>query len=404
MSEKRRVVVITGGRPDYGLLRPLMRGLDADLDFDLRVVATGMHLLPEHGETWRQIEDDGLAIADKVDMRIEGDSPAAIARAIGTGVAGMATMLERHRPDMVVILGDRFEALAAAIAAMVARVPIVHMYGGEVTEGAIDEPIRHSITKMSQIHFTATEAYRRRVIQLGEQPDRVFCVGAIALDGIKETTLLDRATLEKDLGLALRKPTFLVTYHPVTLEPASSAAHAEALLAALDAFPEASVVITLPNADTDNVALRARLVDYAKRNPGRVAAFAVLGTQRYLSLLAQSDAMIGNSSSGLVEAPSFCVPTVNIGDRQRGRMAPGSVIQCRPDAGAIRQAIAKALDPAFRSGLHDLTNVYGDGRTTPRILEILRRIPLGEALIKKRFHDIPMVDPAEYHPTARRCV
>lgn len=384
----RRVAVVTGGRPDYGLLLPLLRALEADPAFDLRIIATGMHLIPEQGETWRLIEQDGFDIAEKVDMRIDGDSPTAIAAAIGAGVAGMAAMLHRQRPDILVLLGDRFETLAAAIAAMVTRVPIAHIHGGEATEGLIDEPIRHSITKMAHIHFTATEEYRRRVIQLGEQPDQVHCVGAIGLDNIRAMHLLDRSGLEEALAIRLRRPTLVVTYHPVTLEAGSAAADADALLAALDSFSDAGIVITLPNADTDSAGLRDRLVGYADRHRGRVAAFAVLGTLRYLSLLAQCDAVIGNSSSGLIEAPSFCVPTVDIGDRQRGRIAPRSVIHCVPETPAIRRAIATALDPAFRLGLRDIVNPYGDGHATPKIIAVLRDAPLGETLVKKRFYDL----------------
>lgn len=388
---RRRVAVITGGRADYGLLRPLMHALASDAAFELAVVATGMHLMPEQGETWREIETDGLSIAEKVDMHIEGDSPAAIARSIGTGVVGMADMLARLRPDLVVLLGDRFESLAAGIAAMLNRVPIAHLHGGEATEGLIDEPIRHSVTKMAQIHFTATEEYRRRVIQLGEQPERVHCVGAIGLDNIRELKLLDRTALETTLSFRLGPPTFLVTYHPVTLETASAKAHAEALLAGLDAFPQARIVITLPNADTDSAGLRMRLLDYARTHADRVATFAALGSVRYLSVMAQCDVVVGNSSSGLIEAPSFGVPTVDIGDRQRGRLAPASVIRCPPDAEAIQHAITRALDPGFRAGLRDLRNPYGDGQATPRIVEVLRNCQLGEQLVKKRFFDLPPV-------------
>jgi UDP-hydrolysing UDP-N-acetyl-D-glucosamine 2-epimerase len=347
-----------------------------------------MHLMVQQGETWREIERDGFAVAEKVDMQIGGDSPAEIARAIGAGISGMAAALDRLRPDIMVLLGDRFETLAAAIAAMIARVPIAHIHGGEATEGLIDEPIRHSVTKMAQLHFTATEEYRRRVIQLGEDPARVHCVGAPGLDNIRAMDLLDRDALQEALGFRLQQPTFLVTYHPVTLEAGSAADHAEALLGALDSFPNACVVITLPNADTESAALRARMNSYAERNRGRAAAFAVLGTQRYLSLLALCDVVIGNSSSGLIEAPSFRVPTVDIGDRQRGRIAPRSVIRCAADCAAIRAAIAKALNPAFRMGLKDLVNPYGDGRSAPRIVAVLKSAPLGADLIKKRFFDL----------------
>jgi len=386
----RRVAVITGGRADYGLLRPLLRALVDDPVFELDVIVTGMHLVPEQGETWREVERDGFRIAEKVNLDIAGDRPTAIARAIGTGVAGMSDAFARMRPDIVVLLGDRFEIFAAAVAAMIARIPIAHIHGGEATYGAMDEAIRHSITKMAQWHCTSTEAYRRRVIQLGEAPERVFFVGAIGLDNIRTTALLDRAALERSLQFTLGKPTFLVTFHPVTLEP-NSADQVDALLAALDEFPQARVVVTLPNVDTDSRAIRARLTAYASDNQGRVAAFAALGTERYLSMLAHCDAVIGNSSSGFIEAPSFRVPTVNIGDRQMGRIAPPSVIHCRPTRDEIRQAIRRALDPKFIASLRDMKNPYGDGYATSRIVDVLRSVPLGEGAIKKQFYDLAEV-------------
>ena len=391
MTKSRRVAVITGGRPDYGLLRPLMRKLDDDAAFDLQIVATGMHLIPEQGETWRLIEEDGFSITEKVSMTFSGDTPTSISKAIGSGVSGMASAFERLQPDMVILLGDRYETLAAAVAAMVGRLAIAHIHGGEATEGLIDEPIRHSISKMAHIHFTATEDYRRRVIQLGEQPDRVFHVGAIGLDNVREIQLLDRPALEQALDFELRRLTFLVTYHPVTLESGTSMGATDALISALDHFPQARIVITLPNADTDSADIRARLIDYTNGNADRVAAFAALGTERYLSLLSQCNVVIGNSSSGLIEAPSFKVPTVNIGDRQRGRIAPRSVIHSAPDSESIREAIATAIDDKFRLSLNDLVNPYGDGRTANRIVEILRHVTLDENLLKKRFFDLPNV-------------
>lgn len=385
----RHVAIVTGGRPDYGLFLPLLRALSDDSDFKLSVVATGMHLMPEQGETWRDIERDGFTIAEKVDLDLASDSPVAIAQSVGIGVAKMAGMLSRVRPDILVLLGDRFESLAAAVAAMIARIPIAHIHGGESTEGLIDEAIRHSISKMSQLHFTATEEYRRRVIQLGEQPSRVFCVGAIGLDNVRRNELLSRSELEAALGVRLGTPTFLVTLHPVTLEHGTSSEHAEALIAALDTFPDAKVVMTLPNADTDSGALRDRLETYVSEHRDRATALAALGTRRYLSLLAQCDVVIGNSSSGLIEAPSFHVPTVNIGDRQRGRIAPRSVIHCASTTEDIRNAIVKALASQFRAGLAGMENPYGDGRATPQIVEVLRRVKLDGDLIKKRFYDLP---------------
>ena len=392
MTKKSCIAVVTGGRPDYGLLRPLLRALAAEPAFDLKIIATGMHLIPEQGESLRAIEEDGFVVTEKVNLQITGDSPVEIASAIGTGVAGMAAMLERLLPDILILLGDRFEILSAAIAAMVTRVPVAHLYGGEATEGLIDEPIRHSITKMAQLHFTATEEYRRRVIQLGEQPERVHCVGTTGLDSVRTVDLLDRPALEQALDFNLGSPTFVVTYHSVTLEPESSAAHAEALLAALASFPRAQIVITLSNADTDSAPLHARLMEYVAANASRVSCYAALGTQRYLSLLSHCDVVIGNSSSGLIEAPSYHVPTVNIGDRQRGRIAPRSVIHCAPNADAIRKAIQTALHKDFRANLSNIINPYGDGRSAQRIIDILRDVPCPKDLIKKRFYNLPDIE------------
>jgi UDP-hydrolysing UDP-N-acetyl-D-glucosamine 2-epimerase len=382
--------VVTGGRADYGLFLPLLNLLRDDPANELQLIVTGMHLVPEQGETWRQIEEDGFTITEKVDIGVHNDSPTAISDAIANGVAGIAKSLERIQPDILVLLGDRFETLAAAIAATIARIPIAHIHGGEATEGLIDEPIRHSITKMAHLHFTATETYRQRVIQLGEQPERVFCVGALGLDNFRSLSLLSRTELEQVLGTQLRHPVFLVTYHPVTLETGSSAKHAADLIAALDNFTDASVIITLPNADTDNHNLRELLLKYAVENSSRVAAFPALGSLRYLSLMSVSDVLIGNSSSGLIEAPSVPVPTVNIGDRQRGRILPASVIQAEPDTPSIVNAITMALDTEFKNSLSEMRNPYGDGETAPRISEVITNYPLGPELVKKKFFDLPV--------------
>lgn len=384
----RRIAVVSGGRADYGLFRPLLQQLSSDDECVLQVIATAMHLLPEQGETWRLIEEDGFGIAAKVDMQISGDTSVDVARAVGAGIAGMADAFERLRPEILVLLGDRFESLAAAVAAMIACIPIAHIHGGEATEGLIDESIRHSITKMAHIHLTSTERYRERVIQLGESPDRVYAVGALGLDNFRNLDLLDRPALEEGLNFRLGNPTFLVTYHPVTLEPQSSLAYAEALLAAFDKFPKARIVITLPNADTGNASMRDLFIQYAEERKERVAAFPALGSLRYLSLMTQCDVVIGNSSSGLIEAPSVPVPTVDIGDRQRGRLSPQSVVHADPDTQSIIQAIETALSPGFREAILNLRNPYGDGRTAPRILAILKQVRLDDSLLKKRFFDL----------------
>lgn len=387
-ASRRKIAIVTGTRAEYGLLSPLIREIAGDDGLDLQLVVTGMHLAPQFGLTWREIADDGVPIAEKVEILLASDTPVGIAKSIGVAIMGFAEAFARLGPDILVVLGDRFEVLAAASAALVARIPIAHIHGGESTEGLIDEAIRHAVTKMAAIHFAAAEPYRRRIIQMGEDPARIHCFGAPALDVIRTLTLIDRDALARELDLALDAPVFAVTFHPVTLERETSAGQFRALLDALDAFPEARIVLTKPNADTDGQAITAMVDDYARANHGRVAAFASLGQKRYLSLLKHADAVIGNSSSGLIEAPQFETPTVNIGDRQRGRLAPASVIHCAPRTDEIIAAIRRALTQEFRQSLSHLDNPYGDGTAAPRMKQVLKEIKLGEALIKKTFHNL----------------
>ena len=324
MNSRRKICVVTGTRAEFGLLSSLLREVRVDDALQLQIVATGAHLSPEFGLTYREIEADGFVIDAKVEMLLSADTPTAIAKSIGLGVIGFSEAFDRLKPDVLVILGDRYEMLAAAQAALVLQVPIAHIHGGETTEGAYDEYIRHAITKMSQWHFVAAEPYRKRVIQMGEAPDRVFNFGAPGLDGLMAMTWLERRELEVSLGMALYSPLLLVTYHPVTLSKASPAVAMRELLGALDDFPAASIVLTYPNADTDGRALMPLIDDFVARDPKRRRAFVSLGQKRYLSLMRQADVVIGNSSSGLTEAPALRVATVNLGDRQRGRLKAAS--------------------------------------------------------------------------------
>lgn len=379
--------MLTGTRAEFGLLRPLMAALAADPAMELQVVATGMHLSPEFGLTWRSIEEAGFRIDRKVEMLLSADSPAAIAKSIGLGVIGFADAFDTLRPDLLVVLGDRFEVLAAAQAAMVARIPIAHIHGGEITEGLIDEAIRHSVTKMSHFHFTAAEPYRRRVIQLGEDPARVFNFGAIGIDSIRSLALMGREELARDLAFPLDGGYFLVTYHPVTLSRLGPEAAMEAIFRALDAFPSRKVIFTKPNSDTDGRAISSLIDAWAAERPGRVLARTSLGQLRYLSAARHADAVIGNSSSGLIEVPEFRRPTVNIGDRQRGRLKAASVIDCGEDGAAIAAAIGKALSPEFAAVLASFTSPYHGEGVSAKIASELRKADLAGVLMK-RFHDL----------------
>lgn len=385
MEAKRKICIVTGSRAEYGLLYWLMKEIAADKDLQLQVIATGMHLAPEFGLTFRQIEADGFVIDAKVEMLDASDTPLGIAKSMGRGVIGIAEALDRLKPDIVVVLGDRFEILAAAQAAMVARIPIAHIHGGEVTEGAFDEAIRHAITKMAQWHFVAAEPYRKRVVQLGEAPDRVFNFGAPGLDHLTTLQWIARAELESALGIKLGSPLFLVTYHPVTLKDESPVTAMEELLAALDESPRATVILTYPNADTGGRALIACIDAWVARHGERAKAFASLGQRLYLSLMREADVVIGNSSSGLTEAPALRKAAVNLGDRQKGRLKASSVIDAAENKANIAAAIGKALSSEFRSGLAGTISLYGSGNTSARIRNVLKS---AQPVLQKAFLDI----------------
>lgn len=381
---KRRICVVTGSRAEYGLLYWLMKEIQASPALELQVVATGMHLSPEFGLTYRGIEEDGFRIDDKVEMLLSSDTPVGIAKSIGLGTIGFADAFARLKPEIVVLLGDRFEIFAAAQAALVARIPLAHLHGGETTEGAIDEAFRHAITKMAHLHFTATEEYRQRVIQLGEEPARVYNFGAAAVDGIRNQKLLSRPELEQALGFSFGERNLLVTFHPVTLEADTAGQQFGELLAALDDFPDIRLIFTMPNADTGGRVIRSMIEDYVAAQPGRATAFDSLGQLRFFSVMGQVDAVVGNSSSGLIEAPSFHIGTINIGDRQKGRIRATSVVDCEPHREAIRAALRRLYSREFQESLRQVVNPYGDGQVARRIVQVLAEYPL-EGILKKRF-------------------
>jgi UDP-hydrolysing UDP-N-acetyl-D-glucosamine 2-epimerase len=364
-----------------------MKEIQGDPELDLQVIATGMHLSPEFGLTYKVIEEDGFVINSKVEMLLSSDTSVGIAKSIGLGVIGFADALDRLKPDILVLLGDRYEILAAAQAGMTARIPMAHLHGGEATEGLIDEAIRHAVTKMSHFHFVAAEPYRKRVIQLGEQPEHVITVGALGLDNINKLTLMNRVKLEDSIDFRLGKTNFLVTYHPVTLSKNSPQNAVEELFKALDAFPNAKAIITKPNSDTDGRVICSLVDHYVAQNPGRIKAFTSLGQVRYLSAMSLVDVVIGNSSSGLIEAPAFRKPSINLGDRQKGRLRADTIIDCGEDSAEIISAITKAISPDFQKLLRNAKSPYGYGNASQLIKDHLKSAQL-ENILQKKFYDL----------------
>lgn len=380
----RKIAVVTVGRSDYGLLRPILREIAATKGLALRLIVAGAHLERSQGLTVREIRADGWTPAALVKAPA-ADTPEGISRAMGAACAGFAAAYARLKPDLILVLGDRYEMHASALAALPFTIPVAHLHGGELTYGAFDDSLRHSITKLAHLHLTANRAYARRVRQLGEEPRRIFETGSPAVDNILSTPRLSRTELEADLGLNLRRPTLLVTFHPVTLEWRDAGRQTRELLAAL-ADSELQAVVTMPNADTGNAAVRRLLRAFAA---GRreVRLVESLGSRRYLSMMAHAAAMLGNSSSGLVEAPSFRLPVVNMGTRQGGRLRAKNVIDCGYGRSEILRTIRKAVSPRFRASLKDMTSPYGTRRAAPRIARILLKTPL-RGLTDKRFADL----------------
>jgi UDP-N-acetylglucosamine 2-epimerase (non-hydrolysing) len=386
----RRVAVVTGTRADYGLLRPTIARLHADERFELSLVVAAMHLSPLFGMTVSEIEADGFPIAARVPTENAGeDRPASFALRIAEGLTGFARALEEVDPDVLLVLGDRWEMLAAALAATGQGVPIAHVHGGELSEGSLDDAMRHCLTKLAHLHFVAAREYGERVCQLGEQPGRVHVAGAAGIESILTLPLVSREELADDLGAQLEHPLAALTFHPESLDPGEAGAHADAVVSAVEAAFDGrgSVVVTLPNDDPGNAAVRERMLRLAAERPN-VVAVESLGQLRYLSLLSHADVVVGNSSSGVLEAPSFRVPVVNVGDRQRGRLMAANVIGAAPDRDAVAAALERALDPAFRASLDGMESPFGSGRTSEAIVEALAEAPL-DTLREKRFLDLP---------------
>ena len=382
----RKICVITGTRAEYGLLRWVMQGIKDDTDLDLQIIATGMHLSPEFGLTYKSIEADGFEIDRKVEMLTSSDTSVGIAKSMGIGTIGFADALSELNPDLIIVLGDRFEIFSAVSAAMVAKIPVAHLHGGEASEGAFDESIRHAITKMSHIHFTASEVYKNRVIQLGEQPDRVFNVGAVGIDNIKKYPLQSQKEFEKSINFKLNKKNILITFHPVTLEKTTAQEQFKNLLQVLDGYKETHLIFTKANSDTDGRVINQMIDAYVTDHNYKAVAFKSLGQLRYLSAMQYMDAVVGNSSSGLIEAPSFRIGTINIGDRQRGRLKANSVIDCNNSVKAIQSAFNKLFSLSFQQRLQKVENPYGNGGASIKIVEIISSFSLNE-ILKKQFYD-----------------
>lgn len=380
----RTIGVVTVARSDYGYYLPILQRIQAERGLKLHLIVSGMHLSPEFGLTERVIVEDGFPIGDRVEMLLASDTPEAVAKSIGLGTIGFAQSYVRLRPDILLVLGDRFEMLSAVLAALPLRIPVAHVHGGELTEGAMDDAIRHSITKMSHLHFVATEEYARRVIQMGEEPERVTVSGAPSLDNLRRIRLRRREELEKRHRLGLLRPFLLVTYHPVTLEHEQTKQHISELLAALEKA-NAPVVFTYPNADMGSRVIIENIRQFAARRRNTYLTIN-LGTQDYFSMMKHAAAMVGNSSSGIIEAASFRLPVVNIGSRQRGRVRGKNVLDVECKRGEIVRAIQKALSREFRKSLADHANPYGDGHAAERIVARLKQVSLDGALIRKRFH------------------
>ena len=386
---KKTICVFTATRAEYGLLKTIIKALIKDGSFNIKTVATAAHLSPEFGTTYQEIEDDGIKIDRKIETLLSSDSPSSVSKCMGLTMIGFADYFAETKPDAFMVLGDRYEALAAVCAAFNARIPIIHLYGGDTTEGVADEAYRHSITKMAYLHFTSTEEYRKRVIQLGESPERVYAVGEIGIENAINTKLLSLKELSKSLGIELSNNYAISTFHPVTLENNSSEKQIKAILKALSKHKDMQFIFTKANADTNGRIINKILEDYCEKHEN-FYLFSSLGMLRYLSAIKHAKFVIGNSSSGLVEAPSYKIPTINIGDRQKGRLMASSVICCEPTQASIEKAVEKALSPEFRKTAAKTLNPYGDGKTSKKIVKIIKEIFSKPIDLKKKFYDIPI--------------
>lgn len=384
--KKRKVCVVTGTRAEYGLLYWLMKEIKADSELELQIIATGMHLSPEFGLTYKEIEKD-FKIDKKIEMLLSSDTSIGISKSMGLAQISFAETYEELQPDIVVVLGDRYEIFSAASAAMIAKIPIAHLHGGETTEGAFDESIRHSITKMSHLHFTATEEYKNRVIQLGEHPHRVFNVGGMGIENIKRLKLLSKEEFEKSINFQLNKKNILVTFHPVTLEISTAKEQFQELLNAINELKDTNIIFTKANSDTEGRVINQIIDEYVAKNSQKSVGFTSLGQLRYLSALQFVDAMVGNSSSGLAEAPSFKIGTINIGDRQKGRIKAKSVIDSLPNKENIKEAFKELYSLEFQNILSNIQNPYGDGCASQKIIKEIKKVDLSD-ILKKSFYDI----------------
>ena len=382
-----RVCVVTGSRAEYGLLSPLLEALRAEESFELQLLVTGSHLSPEFGLTYREIEADGYTIDEKVEVVLSSDTPVGICKSMGLGLISFAEAYARLMPDLILVLGDRYEIFSAVSAAHISRIPVAHLHGGEVTEGAFDDALRHSITKMSHLHFTSTDAYRQRVIQLGEAPERVFNVGAIGLDNLHRLPLLSREDLEEQLEFKFNTHNLLCTFHPVTLEHNSSEQQIQSLLNVLEQQVDTSVIFTKTNADTDGRIINQMIDDFAVKNPDRFHSYVSLGQLRYLSMMRFVDAVVGNSSSGIIEAPGFQIGTINIGNRQTGRIKSELVIDCEPTETGIASAFKTLYSSDFQKRRLQARNPYGAGQTTSQIISILKE-HFTRRTTQKSFYDL----------------
>jgi len=385
--KKRKICVVTGTRAEYGLLRWLMDEINKSTKLELQIIVTGMHLSPEFGLTYKEIQNDGFKINRKVEMLLSSDTPLAISKSTGLGLFGMADAYEHLNPDIVVVLGDRFEILAASLAALFAVIPIAHIHGGETTVGAFDEAIRHSITKMAWWHFVAANEYEKRVIQLGEDPKRIFNVGGLGVDAIKQTKLLSKKDLMYKTGIKFGQKNLVITYHPVTLEKQTSQKSFQALFDVLDDLKDTYLIFTMPNADSDGRIIKNMINDFVKDHPEKSILFSSMGNLNYLSTLQFVDGVVGNSSSGLAETPTFKIGTINIGDRQKGRLKAKSVIDCMPSKTSIKKAIDTLYSEDFQKVFPSVKNPYGEGGATEKIMNILLNEPMPED-IKKKFYDL----------------
>ena len=382
-----KICVVTGSRAEYGLLSRLMQMIQEDSGLKLQVIATNMHLSPEFGLTYQEIEKDGFFINKKVEMLLSSDTANGTAKSVGLATIGFADAYEDLKPDLLLVLGDRYEILSAVTTALFYKIPVAHLLGGEITEGAYDDAIRHAITKMSHLHFTSTEEYRKRVLQLGENPERVFNVGAIGIDNIKHLKLLSRDVLERELQFLLKEQTILVTYHPVTLDENDTRMQFQCLLNVLNDRQDIRIIFTLPNSDTGGRVIIPMIQDFVKCNKDRAIAFASLGSLRYLSVLRCVSAVVGNSSSGIIEAPSFGIPTLNIGNRQKGRIVARSVLQCEISEQAIRAGLEIVLANSFLQLARNVINPYEQKNTAVKIRDVLKTYPLSP-VIQKTFYNL----------------